>query len=235
MQLILPDILAEARHFSVAFGITAFAVGLVVWLFGWWGHRFWIVLVTTVAAGVWGLYFRPPGGAQPLAVGLLLAVTAGLLALAVVRLLSFAAGGLAACLLLRALLPDWDEPAIGFMAGGLLGLLLFRLWTMGLTSLAGALLMTYAVLSVGDRLGQLDALAWAEGRAVLLNWCCGGLAAVGLVAQFVLDRWRVRRERWQTERALAHLSDKDLRHIDTLLRRRAWWGWRPRPRPRQVA
>ena len=69
MQLILPDILAEARGFTVAFSVAGLSVGLLLWLFGWWGHRFWIVLTATLGAGIWGLYSGKFYGVQPLAAG----------------------------------------------------------------------------------------------------------------------------------------------------------------------
>jgi len=65
-------------------------------------------------------------GVQPLLAGLLLAVAAGLLALALVRVIAFAAGGIAAVYGVRLLPPaPWQEPLICFLGGGLLGLLLF--------------------------------------------------------------------------------------------------------------
>ena len=59
MQFILPDLLAEARGMSVAVYATGLALGCLLWLLGWWGHRFWIVLFSTVIAGIAGLAVRP--------------------------------------------------------------------------------------------------------------------------------------------------------------------------------
>jgi hypothetical protein len=188
MSLLAPDILQEARQLSIAITATGLAMGLFLWLFGWRGHRFWIVLATTVSAGILGLQAGPNLGTQPLVAGLLLAVAAGVLALALVRVVAFIAGGVAAWMLVQGLAPTYHEPLVCFLVGGLLGLLLFRVWTMALTSFAGALLVVYCSLGLADRLGKLDAVAIAEGRPGLLNWVCGGLTLAGLLMQFLLER-----------------------------------------------
>ena len=78
------------------------AVGLLLWLFGWWGHKFWIVLATTVVAGIAGLSSARSAGVQPFVAGLLLAVAAGLMALALARLMAFIGGGMVVLALTRA-------------------------------------------------------------------------------------------------------------------------------------
>src|SRR5437588_12030549 len=96
MQMLAPDILSEARGLSVAVSGTGLAVGLALWLLGGRGHRFWVVLVTTVAAGVIGLQSGAAYGVQPMVAGLLAAVAAGAMALALMRVVAFVAGGLVA-------------------------------------------------------------------------------------------------------------------------------------------
>jgi MFS family permease len=188
MSLLAPDILEEARGLSVALSSGGLFLGLLVWLFGWRGHRFWIVLATTVSAGLLGLTTGPEYGTTPVIAGVLLAVAAGVLALALVRVVAFVAGGVAGFLLMRELLPAWNEPLVSFLVGGLVGLMLFRLWTMVLTSLAGTMLMAYSGLSLADHFGKLNAVAVAEQQAMLVNWVCCALVLMGVVVQFVLDR-----------------------------------------------
>jgi hypothetical protein len=200
MQLIAPDILAEARGLSVGVTAAGLAVGLLLWLLGWWGHRFWVVLAATVGAGVFGLYSGPDFGMQRLVAGLLLAVAAGVLALALVRLVAFAAGGVVTWLVVRAVAPGWNDlqgQLICLLAGGLVSLLLFRVWVMALTSLAGTLLMGYAGLSLAETLGRFDSASWAEQNALILNIGCGTATLLGLVVQFLLDRRRRYRERYE--------------------------------------
>ena len=67
-------------------------LGFFLWLLGWYGHRFWIVLFTTVIAGVVGLASARVAGVQPFVAGLLLAIAAGTLALSLSRLLGFWSG-----------------------------------------------------------------------------------------------------------------------------------------------
>src|SRR4051812_20983835 len=94
MQLIAPDILAEARGMTGAMTGTIWVLGFALWLFGWRWHRFWIVAGITLAAGLIGLNAgRTTGGTQVMAVGILLAVAAGLLALELAKVLAFVAGG----------------------------------------------------------------------------------------------------------------------------------------------
>ncbi len=190
MQLLVPAILEDARGLSVGITATVLVLGFFIWLFGWWGHRFWIVLAATVGAGLMGLYGAPAIHSQPLVAGLLLAVAAGALALALVRFVAFAAGGLAAWVVVHALVPIWNEPLISMLAGGLIGLLLFRIWTMALTSFAGTLFMAYAGLCLAHKLGNVDIVALAEKRRILLNFACGGLALLGLTGQLLLGRRR---------------------------------------------
>jgi len=217
MQLIAPDILKEAQEFSLAVSAPAFGLGLLLWIFGWRGHRFWIVLITTIGAGVLGLYIGPAYGARPIVGGILLACAAGALALSLVRVIAFSAGGAAAWLLMRTIAPTVEEPLICFLIGGLIGLFLFRVWTMALTSSAGAFLMVYSGLCLAHALGNVDAVAWAENQTMLFNCLCGGLALVGIVVQLVLDRQRQRQQRRRTHRGSSASSQT--------YHGSPWWSW----------
>jgi hypothetical protein len=188
MQILAPDILADARGLSSALHVTGLIVGLALWVLGWRNYRFWVVLVITVSAGTYGLAESDILHTAPLVAALLLAVAAGVLALSMIRLIAFAAGGLFGLVAVQALAPTWDQPLVVFLMGGLLGHLLFRLWIMALTSLCGTLLMSYTGLCLLDRLGKLDAVAWTEKRTLVLNWLCGAVAALGFVVQILLER-----------------------------------------------
>src|SRR4029077_18341819 len=89
MVLIAPAVPQCCPELSLGLLIFGLVIGLLLWLLGGWGHRFCIVLVTTLVAGVGGLYYGPQWGLQPLVAGLLLGVAAGALALALVRVLIF--------------------------------------------------------------------------------------------------------------------------------------------------
>jgi hypothetical protein len=188
MHLIDADILADARGLSVAACGVGLGFGFLVWVMGGWGQRFWVVLLGTVVAGVYGLGIGESFNVQPLVSALLLAVTGGVLALALMRVGAFLAGGMTACLLAGSVFPGWNEPFIFFFAGGFLGLFLLRLWLMVLSSLAGSLVMGYSLLWLLDTLGKLDAVEVAETRPTLLNWLVAGTALFGLLIQIALVR-----------------------------------------------
>jgi hypothetical protein len=215
MHLFAPDILAEARGLSVTVTGTAFVLGFFVWLFGWRSHRFWIVLAMTASAGIIGLSLGPDYGTRPLLAGLLLAVAAGALALALVRVVVFAAGGLAGWVLVRSVFPAWEEPLICFLVGGLIGILLFRIWTMALTSAAGTILMAYAGLSLANSLGSLDAVGLAENQGTLLNLACGVVTLMGFIIQLLLDRRRRREPNRRVSRRRGESVNED--------GSRSWW------------
>ena len=227
MQWIAPDILETivgGMHdgLSTVTCAVGLVLGLLLWLFGWWGHRFWIVLFTTVAAGIFGLSSGKASGVTPIVAGLLLAVSAGMMALALARVIAFVAGCAAVCLVLQWLVPSWDNRLLCFLGGGLTGLLLFRVWMMALTSLTGTLMMAYFGLGLLDRLGKMDALIWTEPRANLLNWSCAGVALLGLLVQFLLER--VRKKLHQRHEEQAHLRQAQL-ELDQRFRKKSWWKW----------
>jgi hypothetical protein len=247
MQLIAADILRTIvgeQHdgltpMTCGVGLV---LGLLLWLFGWWGHRFWIVLFTTVLAGIAGLSSGHAAGVKPIVAGLLLAVSAGMMALALARLVAFVAGGVAFCLALHILAPSWSPGGANeavaweswllcFLGGGLAGLMLFRLWMMALTSLVGTLLIGYSGLCLLDRLGKIDALVWAEQRTALLNWSCVGVCLLGLLTQYLVDRWRKKQERQRLE---ADQFERAELELEQRYRRKSWWRWGQEP-PRRAA
>jgi hypothetical protein len=208
MQLLAPDILAAGHGLSVALSVIGLLLGLALWLLGWWQHRFWIVLGTTLWGGVWGLAHGTLTGLQPLVVGLLLAVAAGALAIHLSRVLAFVTGGLTFWLAVHLLVPNWEEPVVCLLVGGLLALVLFRYWTMVLTSLAGTLLMGYSILLLLDRMGKINAAEWAGRHAAVLDWSCAGVALTGWVIQFLVERRRLLKERVRLEKEKAEKAEK---------------------------
>jgi hypothetical protein len=216
MQLVAPDILSDACGLSVGLVITGMILGLALWLLGWRCHRFWIVLIATVLAGIYGLYDAALFRAQPLVAALLLAFAGGLLALALVRLLAFLAGGLVGLLAAQSMLPSCD-PAICFLLAGLVSLFLFRVSVMAITSLAGATLLGYGTLSLLDHYTNLDTVSWSGKATVLINWICGLFAVSGFGLQYFFDRRRLRRA--------AADGKKEVSSWDILLGGGVKWGF----------
>src|SRR5262245_3228253 len=168
MQLIAPDLFTEVSRLSWGACTIGVVMGVLVWLTGWWQHRFWIVAGLTAAAGIVGLQSGRSSGAQPLAAGLLAALAAGFLAMELARLLAFFGGGTVCGLLVQAFVPTLYEPLLTFLAGGLLAALMFRLWMIVLTSLIGALLMTYAGLALAGIALKVDGAALVAQKAGML-------------------------------------------------------------------
>ena len=73
MQLIEPDLLADASGLAPGLSACGIVLGLALWLFGWSRHRFWVVLALTLAGGIYGLNEGASLHAQPVVAGILLA------------------------------------------------------------------------------------------------------------------------------------------------------------------
>lgn len=199
MTIIATDILTDLCGLSLGLLIALMPVGLMLWLLGWWSHRFWIVLATTVMAGVIGLLEATAWQAQPIVVAVLLAIAAGVLALALVRVITFAAGGLAGVYLVQLIFPSWQQHVICFLVSGLLCLLLFRWFFMVLTSFLGAALLAYGALALLHFHEMLDAVAWSGENATLLSIVCGAATLFGFAFQFTMERRRARRRKEQED------------------------------------
>jgi hypothetical protein len=188
MHLVTPEIMTELCGLSLAVLVCAAAVGFALWLLGWWSHRFWIVITTTVLAGIYGLQEAATLRTNPLVAALLLSIAGGILALHLVRLVAFTTGGFCGLILVQALLPSFEQPLAVFVVSGLVSLVLFRWFLMALTSLLGATLVCYAGLALLNQRGALDAVAWSDQGATLLNWICGLMALMGFAFQYLFER-----------------------------------------------
>jgi hypothetical protein len=193
MHLLAPDILDEAKQLSPYLSGAGVLFGFLLWCLGGRTHRFWLAMSVTLGAGLLGLALGKQYGMQPLVAGLLLAVSAGVLALSLVRILLFAAGGLAALSLMHHLAAGWDEPIAVFLVGGLIGVLFYRFWIVTFSSVIGALLMAYSALALCDRLHMVDSVAWADKNGPLLDWGCAALIVLGILVQFLWERRRQRK------------------------------------------
>lgn len=200
MELVATDLLTDVCALSPTLLGMGLATGLLLWLLGWWSHRFWVVLSGTVLGGIYGLTYAAQFQTHPLASALLVAFTCGILALALVRVLAFFLGGLVGVSLVHSFMPAVQQPLLGFLIGGLVCLLLFRWGMVLLTSLAGSLLMVYCGLALLHQHQRLNAVAWVEQGPTLVNTLTGLLAFFGVIVQFVLDRGRRARLEGEKER-----------------------------------
>lgn len=227
MHLISPDILTEAHGLSFPFTAGGMAIGILLWLFGWRWHRFWVVLFTTVIAGIYGLTLPQAGGPKTFAIGLLLAVTAGLLAIDLSRFIAFASSGLGCWYIVHMIVPAFREPLICFLAGGILGILLYRLQLMLLSSFVGAVIACYCVMLLMETLTKdaFVAADWARGHSVALNIGMIVLALAGMAVQGQLERWRDGKQEREREKAISILSPEERNVLESFQRR--WFNWGP--------
>lgn len=220
MPLIDPEILAAARGLSAGASGFLVAVGLLLWGAGWRWHRFWIVFGITLGAGIVGLGAgRAAGGQQVLVVGVLLALSAGMLALELAKGLAFATGGVAAWVGVQALVPQAQELWAVFLAGGLVGVLLYRLWTMLTTSLLGTLIAWHAGLALAAELFKLDAARWAAEQSIALT---GGVIASTLLGVVVQTKTARESEPGGAEAEAAAEAHEG----DAVIPIEPWWKWR---------
>jgi hypothetical protein len=97
--------------------------------------------------------------------------------------LAFVAGGCGAWLAVQWVLPQAQELWAVFLCGGLFGLLLYRLWTMLLTSLLGTLLAGHAGLLLLEQLFSFDAVGWVTQNVPALNGVVVALVVLGVMLQ----------------------------------------------------
>jgi MFS family permease len=199
MQLLAPEIVVEARGLSLSVVLFFFIAGVLLWLFGWRWHRFWMGMTITIAGGLAGLQAARASGSNLLALGFLLAISAGALALELSRILAFLIGGMSCWLIAFHLLPRAQELWIAFLIGGLLGVFLYRLWMMLLTSFIGVLLAWHTGFVLLERYVKLDAPEWINRQQLLIQIGMIVATVVGLVLQSLLERWHLKREKAKKE------------------------------------
>ena len=185
-----PDILTAAHGLSIGVSGPGVAVGLALWAFGWRWHRFWIVVGVTIAAGLYGLATGNAFGGHAIAVGVLLAISAGLLALELARVFSFLAGGMLAWLAGSAMFPNAQELGIFFLGGGLAGLVFYRIGIMLATSFLGILVAGYSGLILAEAMMPFDSVAWSGNYSIALTVAVCLLTLLGIAVQGAQARWR---------------------------------------------
>ena len=190
VQLIAPDLLRAAAPLSAGAAGALVMVGLLLWSAGWQYHRFWVVFAVTLAAGIVGLKIgRAAPGQQALVVGVLVAVSAGVMALELAKLLAFFTGGAAAWVAVQAVFPQAQELWAVFLSGGLVGVVLSRLWTMLVTSLVGVWVAGHAALVLAAPWLGGGSSAFAARHPAELNGAAIALTLLGVVAQVRTAKW----------------------------------------------
>jgi hypothetical protein len=92
------------------------------------------------------------------------------------------------------LFPNGQELWVAFLIGGLLGVFLYRFWTMLLTSMTGVLVGGNALIACLDEWFHFDAAAFAARKALMLNGAVIALTLGGVMVQSIIERWHLRRQ-----------------------------------------
>jgi hypothetical protein len=213
MHLIAPEVLTEARGLSPVLSGIGVALGFLVWLCGWRWHRFWVVVAVTLVGGLIGLQAGKSSGGHILAMGVLLALSAGLLALELARVFAFLAAGSAVWMASSAIFPKGQELWVGFLIGGLLGVMLYRFWTMLLTSFLGVLLSWHSLLCLLEGFFSFDAAGFAAQYAQVLTGAGLAVTALGVVGQSWLERWYQRRKKRRKLEAAERIREEEREKI----------------------
>jgi type VI protein secretion system component VasK len=118
-----------------------------------------------------------------------------------------------------------------FLIGGLAGLLLFRFWTMVLTSFGGALLIGYGGLLLAGKFAKIEPVAWTAKNTGWLDWAVAGVVFLGWLTQFLMERRRQQqKQKKQEEEEKARQKEKEKqkekeRQEKEKAKKRTWWTW----------
>ncbi len=178
MHLICPAVLTDAKGLSIGAAAFFAFVGILLWGFGWRWHRFWVVFAVTLTAGIVGIGAGRTGGTQVLVVGVLLSIAVGMLALEVAKITAFLSAGTAAWVAAQAVMPQAQELWAVFLCGGLIGVVLYRLWTMLATALVGVLLFWHCMFVLLEQAGVFVAAEFADTYTAWLN---GGVIVAAIL------------------------------------------------------
>lgn len=183
MGVLVPEVLNDLRDLPAATLAVIGGLGLLLWLTGWWLHRFWITLLATSLGGLLGLRLGPQWGVQPAIIaGVLMALAAGCLALSLARLGLFVLYGYVSWEVAQAVAPGSVPALVAFTVGGLASVLLFRICIILLTSALGTVLMTYGGLLGTEVWFGTQAVAPATAQPLVSH---GIMLAIGLLGAYL--------------------------------------------------
>ena len=209
MHMIAGEIVSAGRGLSPTLAIIGIVLGGLLWLCGWRWHRFWVVITVTVAGGLYGLQSGRDSDSHLIAMGVLVALSAGMMALELARVLAFIGAGTAMWMLAGLLFPQGRELWVAFMLGGLIGILLYRFWTMLLTSFLGIEISWHAFLILADSQNWFDGENYADRYTKVFNGAVIAAAACGIVAQSWLERWYHRRKKKKKQEAESKIRESE--------------------------
>jgi hypothetical protein len=202
MEIVSSKLVSEASELPSAVLVLTAAIGPLLWVLGWRIHRALFVAASTFIGGVYGLAHGATFGLYPVVAAGLMSLSAGGLAMSTVRIGVFVVIGASLELAIRATIAQhMDAPAqaclrvSAFFIGGLLSLVCYRFLIIAFTSLLGAYLLLLGGMAVAVKHGEVDTIAMASDRPVLVCATWIGIGLVGVAGQYVLEKFRVREKR----------------------------------------
>ena len=199
MEIVSPKLVARASELPSLVLVLTAAIGPLLWVLGWRVHRALFVTASTVVGGIYGLVHGPAFGLYPAVAAGLLSLSAGGLALALMRIGVFVVfGGLLDFAAQATIINHLDEEARGwmrvtaFLVGGLMSLACYRFLVIALTSFAGAFLLTLGGLAFAAQQGDADTVSLAADRPALVTSVFVVLGALGTAGQYLLERHRAK-------------------------------------------
>lgn len=196
MHFLDPDIFSEVIKLSTPTLIAILLCGLLLWSAGYLTHKFWVVFLATAGAGVLGFDKGPDFGIQGIFAALLFGISAGILALSIIRVVVFVLGGCTGLIIGNLFMPAGDAWLACLLVGGIAALLLYPFWFTAFSSLLGTLASAYGIIAILDKVKALDSSLIVDKQAGLIDVICIGFVIFGTIIQYFLTKY-FRKRKWR--------------------------------------
>lgn len=190
------DIFSEVMKLSTVTLLGILLCGLLLWSAGYLTHKFWVVFLATAGTGVLGFDKGPEFGMHGIFAALLFGISAGILALSVIRVVVFLLGGCTGLIIGNIFIPAGDAWLACSLVGGITAILLYPFWFTAFSSLLGTLASAYGLIAMLDRLKFIEASTFVDKQAGFIDVFCLGFVVLGTVIQYFLTRY-FRKRRWR--------------------------------------
>ena len=160
-----------------------------------------------------------------IAAGILFAVSAGMLAMDLSRLFAFGVAGSTLWMVSQQVLPNFREPLIVFLIGGIVGILLYRLQIRLLTSFVGTLIAAHSVLLIVEAASneQFEPGPWAAANSLGLDIAVVGLTLLGIAVQGQFEVWLDGAANRKRSRLMNYLTDAEREQLKHLPQKPKSW------------
>lgn len=196
MHFLDAEIFSEVVNLSTPTLIAILFCGILLWSAGYLTHKFWVVFLATAGAGILGFDKGPGFGIQGIFAALLFGISAGILALSIIRVVVFIFGGCTGLIIGNVLMPAGDAWLACILVGGIAALLLYPFWFTAFSSLLGTLATAYGIIALLDRFKALDSSLIVDKQASFIDIVCIGFVIIGTIIQYFLTKY-FRKRKWR--------------------------------------